>query len=511
MRFKITLLLAILFSSLLSALSMTYSQVKAMPKSVEKDYYIWRVLQNPRTSRAQAIALAKQAKRANSKLKSAYKRKTGLRFPAVTHHKTKAEMQRKKRIVRELKRVFSSSNPFQKWLTLPPIRQVELFNSAGKNARKKLNHTLTRAQWDRLTFVPKFSKSIDYMRNEKLRYLEKGFSYPPSKYSKLDSKSSLRMAFRDLRAGKEKLAISYLKQATKYPKEREELDTAYFWLYLTTHNKNYLKKILKSHDINIYSLSARDILGQTYPSAITPNLPNVARLQNPSYLSPVYWASLKQQALKSSTTQLSTLAQQYKSKSTIGYYTWLMGRASKDVKQYFPIPYRSTLRKLPQSRQSILYAIARQESRFVPGSVSTSYALGLMQIMPFLVKHLAKERHETLDYDKMFNPVIAMKYANTHMNYLNKWIQHPLFVAYAYNAGIGYTKRMLKKGNLFRQRSKYDPYWSMEMLDNNEARRYGKHVLANYTIYMNKLGVPLRLSQLLKPLHIPSRTDKFRR
>lgn len=511
MQRKIIMVIMVLFTSWASGLSMSYTQVQAMPKSVEKDYYIWRVLQNPRTTRAQATALAKQAKRANAKLRSAYKKKTGLGFPSTSNSKTKAQRQRKKRIIKELRSLFSASNPFHRWVTLPPSTQVELFNSAGKNARKKLNHTLSRSQWDRLTQIPEFSKSIEYIRNEKLRYLQKGFGYPCSKYSRLDAKSSLRMAFADLKIGKDRLAISYFKQAAKYPKEREELDTAYFWLYLTTSNKKYLQKLQNSHDINIYSLSARDILGQAYPEAITPSLPFNRRLNNPAYLSPVHWASLKQQALNASSNQLFSMAGQYKSSPTVGYYTWLMAKSSKDMKQYFPLPYRTTLKNLPKSRQAILYSIARQESRFVPGSVSTSFALGMMQIMPFLVKHLAKQRHETLDYDKMFNPTIALKYANTHMNYLNKWIQHPLFVAYAYNAGIGFTKRMLKRGKLFRQRSRYDPYWSMEMLDNNEARRYGKHVLSNYAIYMNKLGVPLRLSQLLRQLHIPSRTDKFRR
>jgi len=39
----------------------------------------------------------------------------------------------------------------------------------------------------------------------------------------------------------------------------------------------------------------------------------------------------------------------------------------------------------------------------------------------------------------------------------------------------------------------------------------GKKVLANYVIYMNKLGIKTRIFPLLKTLATPSKTDKFRK
>jgi len=134
-----------------------------------------------------------------------------------------------------------------------------------------------------------------------------------------------------------------------------------------------------------------------------------------------------------------------------------------------------------------------------------------MQIMPFLIDDIAKKRKEKIDYDDMFDPRTALVYANDHMNYLTKWLQHPLFVAYAYNAGIGYTRRMLGKKKLFQSNKGFEPYLSLERLNNSQANRYGKHVLANYVIYMNKLGVPIRMVDLMQTLHIPAKTDKFRK
>jgi soluble lytic murein transglycosylase len=167
------------------------------------------------------------------------------------------------------------------------------------------------------------------------------------------------------------------------------------------------------------------------------------------------------------------------------------------------------MRRFSKKRQALIYATARQESRFVPASVSPSFALGKMQFMPFLIDHVAKQKGENIDYDDIFNPRKAIEYADYHLDYLNKWLYHPLFVAYAYNGGIGFTKRLIKNRKYFRKGS-FEPYLSMEKITNVEAREYGKKVLTNYVIYLNKLGKPTRLLPFIKQLTTPSKTDRFR-
>jgi soluble lytic murein transglycosylase len=51
----------------------------------------------------------------------------------------------------------------------------------------------------------------------------------------------------------------------------------------------------------------------------------------------------------------------------------------------------------------------------------------------------------------------------------------------------------------------------MEKMKNIEAKEYGKKVLANYVIYLNKLGVTTRIFPLLRTLATPSLTDRFRK
>ena len=56
----------------------------------------------------------------------------------------------------------------------------------------------------------------------------------------------------------------------------------------------------------------------------------------------------------------------------------------------------------------------------------------------------------------------------------------------------------------------YEPFWSMEMMINEESREYGKKVLANYVVYRELLGEPVSINNLFENLLIPSQSDRFR-
>ena len=72
-------LLTLSVSLMLQAKTFSYKQVKSMPLSVEKDYYIWRFLNQRSTTRSEAKAIIRDAKYLNKKLKESYRRKTGLK------------------------------------------------------------------------------------------------------------------------------------------------------------------------------------------------------------------------------------------------------------------------------------------------------------------------------------------------------------------------------------------------------------------------------------------------
>jgi len=106
-----------------------------------------------------------------------------------------------------------------------------------------------------------------------------------------------------------------------------------------------------------------------------------------------------------------------------------MERASRYRTHYFPLPYKSAYESLSADNKAMLLALARQESRFIPSSISPSYALGMMQIMPFLVEALAKEMKEPPNLDSMLDPYRNIEYALKHLHYLRRYLKHPLFIA----------------------------------------------------------------------------------
>ena len=167
------------------------------------------------------------------------------------------------------------------------------------------------------------------------------------------------------------------------------------------------------------------------------------------------------------------------------------------------------MRGMDREKQTIMLSLMRQESHFIPSALSRSYAMGLMQMMPFLVKAMDKQaKRPTGSLEKMFDPDTNIAYASKHLDYLQHYLYHPLLIAYAYNGGIGFTKRLLLGGAF--SKGDYEPFWSMEMMANSESREYGKKVLANYVVYERIFGNKVSIARLFDNLKHPSLTDRFR-
>jgi soluble lytic murein transglycosylase len=106
-----------------------------------------------------------------------------------------------------------------------------------------------------------------------------------------------------------------------------------------------------------------------------------------------------------------------------------------------------------------------------------------MQIMPFNVDTIAKSNpFKPTSYFDMFNPEHNIAYAIVHLKHIENTLFNPVLMAYAYNGGIGFTKRLLMNGGQFLS-GEHEPFMSMELVSNDESREYGKRVLANYVIY----------------------------
>ena len=314
---------------------------------------------------------------------------------------------------------------------------------------------------------------------------------------------------------KPKEAMKFFQTAYDGYDNLESKDNSLFWIYYLTKNKKQkqelLTKLASSKSINIYSIYAKELLKMPLPNynnGIIKPKPTKQKLENFDIKDPFAWQDLSVQIakLRHDKVALSNLAQQYFTKETLPHFSYIDSIASGYKNQYFLMPYNEYLQG-DNKRKALILAIARQESRFIPAAISTSYALGMMQFMPFLADHVGKELLKIKDFDAdlMFDPKVAYEFANIHIDYLKKHLNSPVFIAYAYNGGLGFTKRMLSRDDMFKK-GKYEPFLSMEFVPYVESKIYAKKVLANYIIYSNLLGEKIKISKVFADLN--SQTDQ---
>jgi len=504
-----------------------------MPTSLAKDYYTWRFISEKSTSKKEALVAYRWTMRKSHKLKKSIRKKLGYTPRTSKKHTrkknpknfiiypgtaAKKSLKRLKKLYKKIKKqgkysdtleVMASKNPFEKLSEQKASTQCYIFNNVGSNYRKtQFNHPFTTEQLKLLMQEKEFNKAIEKIVTTHALQKTKKSLVVMMEGNRLTFQSNFFLAINAIEFNELEIAKNFLKIARSKTTYQSKFDQVDFWFYLITEDENYLTKLLKSSDINIYTLKARDILNKPYPKVKSPDFA-FKNIENFDVTNPIDFEKLKVE-IKEKRSDLNRLAERYRSSETVGIYSYIKERETHYKVPYYPMPYPLAMWGFKLKRIALLYAIARQESRFVPASVSSSYALGMMQIMPFLIKHLSKERHQSIDLNDMFNPYLAINYANQHLDYLNKWLYNPLLVAYAYNGGIGFTRRTLKSSHLFNE-GRYEPFLSMELIDYAEAREYGKKVLANYVIYLKLLGIQTEISQLLNSLKYPSQSDRFRK
>lgn len=156
-----------------------------------------------------------------------------------------------------------------------------------------------------------------------------------------------------------------------------------------------------------------------------------------------------------------------------------IAQPADDASAHFPIPSwapRSGFHVDP----ALVYAVARQESRFNPNALSPSGAAGLMQIMPGTANAMARGRPAAL-FDPSTNLDLGQKLITTLMQDPNIG-ENLLLLAVAYNGGSGNPAK-------FREMlDSDDPLLAVESVPKAETRGFIEHVLANYWAYRARLG-----------------------
>lgn len=299
-------------------------------------------------------------------------------------------------------------------------------------------------------------------------------------YKKFDDKTKWWLFLNAMKQNKKPLAVKILKSIQK---KTSKID---FWLYLLTKKQKYLNALLKRSRIDFYTLFAYEVANKKFfikNKIIFNSVKNIEYNESDPWDVLRFFDDFKKQK------DLFKFAKKLDNKKEEALKALVLDKAFHYKINIYITPKIYDDKNV--SFKSFIYAIARQESRFIPAVVSRSYALGTMQIMPFLIKDLDGNIFNQFDYKE--NIALGAKY----LKWLFKKLKDPLMVAYAYNGGIGFVKRKVMPN--FKYKGMYEPFLSMELVPSDESREYGKKVITNYVIYSHIFGDKnITLHKLLK-------------
>jgi soluble lytic murein transglycosylase len=167
--------------------------------------------------------------------------------------------------------------------------------------------------------------------------------------------------------------------------------------------------------------------------------------------------------------------------------------ARHDFNLRFMTPYREHLSAAAREHgldEALVFALVRQESRFLPEARSRAGAVGLMQLMPPTAKWVAG-RTGSRDYRPSQIGIVDVnvKFGAYYLRYvLDRLGGLPVLATAAYNAGP--TRALNWRGPIALEGAIY-----VESIPFTETRDYVKKVLANAMFYAPRLGtrqVPLK-------------------
>ena len=403
-------------------------------------------------------------------------------------------------------RTMNHNNHFTLYSDLAP--SLKLFLISGNTYRQEhFNHLIETETLSQLTAMRGFNQLVYLTTTDpKMKLLQESLSTVSG--GVYDAKTHFYLGINALKFKRDENALFHFKEAKRKSLSPIEKDKNTFWIYRISGDQNILSELANSLDINMYTLWAKERLGiETQNYFTTLPTPDKGGFRGDS---PFEWNRLHKEILNTPLETLYQLIERYDGEDSLAVQAYMIERAFTPYIHNYTMPYDQFMSSTSIDQKAMLYALMRQETRLIPGLISRSFALGLMQIMPFNVDSISKIHPLKIQsYDDMFNPQYSIAYSIEHMKHIDKTLFNPVLKAYAYNGGIGFTKRLLISGDYFNE-GEHEPFMSMELIANDESREYGKRVLANYVIYKKILGETVSIAAIFDTLTQPSQSDYFR-
>lgn len=516
---------------------LSLQELQSKPKGVERDFYIWEFISDKDTSLQESIQAYKLVNTEIPKLKKALQEKGfheempksvacvqlpinelkkkdaeciayGLKLANVpTMNASDVEFFSKKlasnkKISMQIK-ILRAPNIAQAMFDSDAVMFASIFNALTYTQKLKIFESGIKP-----SSIKKLAHENKYAFNRVLQsiILDANFAHFKKAISQADISVSdtntfFLLGINEVLNGSKRDALKYFARSREAALDPFFRDRAIFWQYLLSDNELYLHDLQTSNFVDIFSIFANQKL------KTTPNYQTISSFENISKKAPIIdikdpfaWQIIRQKvsAIKDP-EKYEAATKPFYTTDTIPHLAYFSNRLTKYSMNYYIMPYVELVKWRDDSQKAMSLAIAKQESNFLPALVSRSYALGMMQIMPFNVVPFAKKLGvENVRLDSMFDPAFAYRFGSMFLDELDAEFKHPLFVAYAYNGGPGFLRRLLAKKKLFLKSRKYEPWISLELMPSEEPRFYGMKVIANYIIYQQLLGKEIPIEELLK-------------
>ncbi len=152
------------------------------------------------------------------------------------------------------------------------------------------------------------------------------------------------------------------------------------------------------------------------------------------------------------------------------------------LKKIYPIKYSEYVYKYAEEYNVdpiLVFAIIKAESNFNPNVVSSSKAIGLMQLMDSTAEEIARKLE--INFAKgssLYNPELNIQLGTKYFsNLMKEYNNNYLLALTAYNAGIGNVKRWIEQGIIKEDGS------DIENIPYKETNNYVRKIVRDYKIY----------------------------
>lgn len=152
------------------------------------------------------------------------------------------------------------------------------------------------------------------------------------------------------------------------------------------------------------------------------------------------------------------------------------------LKKIYPTKYSEYVYQYAQEYNVdplLIFAIIKAESNFNPNVVSSSQAIGLMQLMDATAEELARKLDiNFIPKSSLYSPDLNIRLGTKYFSdLLKEYDQNTLLALTAYNAGKGNLKRWIDQGTIHPDGS------NIENIPYKETNNYVRKIVRDYKIY----------------------------